>query len=306
MERSSLLTKKKKVEDASLFELCEKSDIDGVKNFLKHGGDIFERSYRKKTALHVACKYNHHEIVKFLIKEGLSVNAKNKTKETPLFYSLASKDILETLLKNGANLNHCNINGETPLHFASRLGYFESIIFLINNGAVYSVSLDGETPLHCAAGGGHLNIVKCFIKIGYYHSTKTYILNTPLDYAVIDSRLDVVDFLVSLGAGISNKKCAFHHFCDLIEGDKNKIFQIFIKYGYMPFYKSFYTDELKEIFMNFFKIPKIYLLFCARERNIDSHFYKEFLPFDLFKEIFKLTRSVCLEHEWNTFLKNAK
>jgi hypothetical protein len=44
-------------------------------------------------------------------------------------------------------------------------------------------------------------------------------------------------------------------------------------------------------------------LLAAREKNPESPFSKEYLPLDIFKEIFRLTRRVCLEFEWEELFK---
>ncbi len=294
-----------KNENTDLFELCRSGDIIGIEKFLKNGGNIFRKTESGATALHISCMYKHHELVKFLITKGFIINSMDRYKETCLFYSLQSEDILETLLKNGANLNHCNNDGDIFLHLASRLGYIDSVKFLINNGADYLENHKGETPLHSAIERGNLNVVEYFINIGCFHSPKTKADSTPLHYASLNNEYDIVKFLVSQGANPNYKSRDFLSSWDYVKIEKKKFFRVFIEYGHMPDIKSFYDDELKELFMKFFKIPEIYLLFCAREKNVDSYFYKDYLPFDLFKEIFKITRSICLKHKWDTFLKKC-
>lgn len=59
-----------------------------VENLLSNGMPPDVRSWNGDTLLHRACKYNNFTAVKFLIKYGADVNAKDNSKHTPLYAAL--------------------------------------------------------------------------------------------------------------------------------------------------------------------------------------------------------------------------
>jgi hypothetical protein len=60
---------------------------------------------------------------------------------------------------------------------------------------------------------------------------------------------------------------------------------------------GFFFFEKEKATEKCYKVPAMPLLFLAREKNPDSFFHKDFMPLDIFKLIYKLTRQVCREHE---------
>ncbi|XP_061192544.1 transient receptor potential cation channel subfamily A member 1-like [Saccostrea echinata] len=148
------------------------------------------------TPLHRAALFNHVAVVKFLIEEGVEVNARDCLDRTPLLLA-ASKGAWKTvqlLLENGANislkdnknrnffhlaikyggklnqfgvesmkhfknlLNEKDDYGCTPLHYASKEGYLVALDDLIELGAIVNPkNKDKQSPLHFAARYGRYN-----------------------------------------------------------------------------------------------------------------------------------------------------
>ena len=81
--------------------------IDNLKELIKWHADIFAQSYSGKTLLHVAAmRYDDDvEMIKFLLSQGLNINAKDAWGNTALFYaySKGNKKIMDFLLRHGAN-----------------------------------------------------------------------------------------------------------------------------------------------------------------------------------------------------------
>ena len=67
-----------------LIEAAEKNDILGVKMWLMAGADINAKDKWGNTALMLASRYGHTDIVKMLIEAGANVNVKDKNGNTAL------------------------------------------------------------------------------------------------------------------------------------------------------------------------------------------------------------------------------
>jgi len=135
------------------------------------------------TALHIACRYGHEQIMHLLIQAKANVNAPNHKGETPIFMAMAQANIEEmsiyipavinndrpamleaaevarerpnkehrmvlALLGAGANLNARTTNNRTPLHHAMREGKTRIARDLILRGADPGIkSAAGLKPL---------------------------------------------------------------------------------------------------------------------------------------------------------------
>lgn len=88
------------------------------------------------TWLHVAATSGNLEIVKFLVRSGLSVNIKGGTFNTGAINRAASE------------------------------GHFEVVKHLINAGAEFDLSEPDRNPLFAAIYGGHIEIVKLLLEKG--------------------------------------------------------------------------------------------------------------------------------------------
>jgi ankyrin repeat protein len=100
------------------------------------GSDIFYKNENKQTSLMIAAKHNNHiDIIKYLLRKGLDVNAKDTLGKTPLFYALENdmenkEEIIIELLKNGADKNIVDRKGNKAVDYTDN----KKITNIINNG----------------------------------------------------------------------------------------------------------------------------------------------------------------------------
>ena len=87
--------------------------------------------------IHIACLYGDLKKVKWLLKSGININAKDFSNKTPLMYA-AEDGAVETvnfLIDNGANLDDVDVKNESALIIALKNYNVYVAKILIENGA---------------------------------------------------------------------------------------------------------------------------------------------------------------------------
>ena len=127
-----------------------------------HLQDVHSQSLMDKaTPLHLASRYGHIKVARFLLECGADLTAQNKDWETPLH--VASRDgqveVAHLLIERGADVSAQDKDGKTPLHLTSTHSYrtipqqlAEVARILLEHGAnVTARDNDGLTPLDLAS-----------------------------------------------------------------------------------------------------------------------------------------------------------
>lgn len=133
-------------------------------------------------SLHEAVRAGNVDIVRELIALGVSVNARDKDRMTPLHCAAIP----------GSQLNLQN-ETMTPLHYAARQGEVTITRLLINAKAL-TTNIDniGMTPLHHAAQRGHVEIVNLLVAAKALTYSQDALGMTPLHYAVKENHIAIV------------------------------------------------------------------------------------------------------------------
>ena len=109
-----------------------------------------------KPALVIAAKNGHNKMVKFLIKNGASINKISYDGLTPLCRGICSgsKELVHTLIDAGADVNQTETyGGNTPLMFALSFCNLELIEKILKAGAhatINALDSDGDNILRHA------------------------------------------------------------------------------------------------------------------------------------------------------------
>jgi hypothetical protein len=122
-----------------------------------------------------AAKNGNLEKVQGLIAQGASIEAKDKSRMTPLIWAAFNghENVCRLLVANKASIEAKDFVGSTPLHFAVEFGHEDVCRLLIENKAsIYGVE-NGYTYLHRAASGGHEGICRLLIENKASVDTKT-------------------------------------------------------------------------------------------------------------------------------------
>ena len=223
-----------------IFEVATAGDLVKVKELIKSEPvNINSKDEGGNTPLHIASRYGHTQIVKFLVNKGADVNSKNTYGYTPLLSACGGMNpdinLLKELIAKGADINAQLDRGLTALHFATMSGNIEIISFLIKNGVnlnifdygcygtalhialnlgknkeVIKILLEGgaklrdfsfgNTELHLAALKGYADLIELFIKHGADVNALNDYGHTPVYYAAKHGYQATVEELVKLGA----------------------------------------------------------------------------------------------------------
>ena len=194
-----------------------------VQLLAKHDADVNKQDGNRITPLHVAAYRQHLELVRVLLDNGASVDAKNIWGSTPLYellyYHNTSDNvvrIVQLLVERGANVNTPNKGLWTPLHLASQRQCLELVRVLFDLGASVNVEADsGWTPLHFALAGPNISkngisvvqdgvgVVRLLLERGANVNAPNKYHVTPLHIASMNQNLELVRMLLNHDANIN-------------------------------------------------------------------------------------------------------
>lgn len=172
------------------------------------------------SALLLAIKYGHFEIMKKLVELGSNCfpnNDKKKLQYLPINYACKYGDFktIEFLLSHNTPsesfINKQDFEGLLPLHVVAREGHYHLIKLLIDHGAEVNI-LDGFnkwTPLFYAALEGHVKTTQELVKFG----AKLDIVDNDgynvLYYCIIEGHINVLNEILKIENNILN--CSTKH-----------------------------------------------------------------------------------------------
>jgi len=143
---------------------------------------------RGMTALHLATRNGHLNIVRLLVVKRADIEARTQDEfgESALILAAVNdnENILQFLIDNKADVGGCDAFRWTALHRAASVGAIKAVKSLLANGADIGKSGNhGWTPLHCASSNGRATIVQLLLDEGANPSAKADDNTTPLSLA---------------------------------------------------------------------------------------------------------------------------
>lgn len=176
--------------------------------------------------LHLACYYNHLDIVRFLLEEHAVVDAVNTRRSTPLCSAIAGNvqmEIFDILVQKGANVNHRVLLGSshgneyfyTPLAYAIDANNYPIVQRLLKEPSIDVHQFVGQFAnrlpyIFIAAKNGQQKIIDALIKAGAHVNQRlgfgglAIAIITPLIVAVDNENFDVAQCLLAAGADIQS------------------------------------------------------------------------------------------------------
>lgn len=146
-------------------------DIERVKELISKGENVNgkDSNYDGITPLFLAVEQGNLEIAQTLLNYGAKVNARDKSKQTPMMMldDDAAPELVEALIGAGATVNVKDNEGDTPLILAARSVKADVLKALIDSGAeVNAANNGGKTALMSAVESGDIEKVRLLILAG--------------------------------------------------------------------------------------------------------------------------------------------
>ncbi|XP_041378923.1 ankyrin repeat domain-containing protein 50-like [Gigantopelta aegis] len=194
-----------------------------------HPAATWDDNEKGRTALMIASKGGHEQVVQTLVSAGVNVNIQDNNGYTALMLAskLGNTNLVEVLLKENADVNIQNEDNYTALMLASLNGYAQVAELLLNENADVNIqTTNGVTALMLAVANGHTQVVELLLtKSGDLNAQNDNGLTalmlaslrdspdaplvlglTPLMVASSCGHVDIVDALIQTGANVNKQE----------------------------------------------------------------------------------------------------
>ncbi|KAK2142032.1 hypothetical protein LSH36_1002g01000 [Paralvinella palmiformis] len=150
----------------SYLNAARRGNLEEVQQCLgRRNSDVNATNITNLSAIHLATKEGHIEVVRELLHQNANVNQTTPKGNTPLHIAAmhGQTDVTKLLLENGAHINAKSKFGFTPLYLAVMEQKEETVSLLLEYGADNTIAPDLEiklTPLKVAEIQEYTAIVK--------------------------------------------------------------------------------------------------------------------------------------------------
>ncbi|KAJ8919026.1 hypothetical protein NQ315_016931 [Exocentrus adspersus] len=173
-------------------------NLKKVKYLVRQGNSININDSSGNTPLHVAVIKNNIEILDFLLsQDSIDLNLQNFCGETPLLLAIKEEkiDAAKKLIHAGANVNIPNNEDVTPLHLS--VTHPDLAHLLIRCGAFLdAIDYSGDTPLHDATAEECLETVCMLLYYNAEANVRGVNNLTPFMKAIISKNVEIQTVLL--------------------------------------------------------------------------------------------------------------
>ncbi|XP_066038368.1 ankyrin repeat and death domain-containing protein 1B [Chamaea fasciata] len=190
----------------------EKGLVDMIKNLIALKLFTSEKDkenvyfpQKGNTALHLAAKNGHSEVVEILLERWEEINYLKQNGETPFFLAVEGghEKCAELLLEAGSDINVSTQNNSSALQVAVQNGYLPLVTFLIDkNINLVPNPEQRNSPLHLAVISNNLPVVKSLLDANHDINSLNHRQETPLHLAADLGNAELVDVLLKSGCNL--------------------------------------------------------------------------------------------------------
>ena len=183
--------------DTALGKACENGHLPVAKVLMENGANPYIGG---TPAMHAAAWANEPTVVKFLLKEGVNVNARDPHNRTALHMAALMNrvDVVKLLLDADCDPDLKGYNGCTALHNAVSHNSVDVVKLLLDTRCDLDLkNNNGQTALHCAAVKDYVGMVKKLLDDYWHRCAEVNQGRTTL--------LNVIEMLLDRGADASAK-----------------------------------------------------------------------------------------------------
>ncbi|KAI1180646.1 hypothetical protein F4777DRAFT_528793 [Nemania sp. FL0916] len=168
-----------------------------------------------ETALHLASRNGHIEVVDLLLSRHAAVNLEGRNGLSPLHLAAryARTDIAASLLDAKANLSQRDNNRNTPFITASLYGQLEALKLLWERGSkdqLNEANIASNGPLHVACYNNRLDTVKWLLSVGAAVDKPGMKKRSSLILACEKGYVEVIEMLLNHGADLHRGYDSLH------------------------------------------------------------------------------------------------
>ncbi|KFO62919.1 Ankyrin repeat and death domain-containing protein 1B, partial [Corvus brachyrhynchos] len=186
---------------------CEKGHVDMINNLiaLKLFTSEKDKVNEGNTALHLAAKNGHSEVVEILLEQWEEINDLNQNEETPFYLAVEGghEKCAELLLEAGSDINVLTQNNTSALQVAIQNGHLSLVTFLIDkNIDLIPKPEQKNSPLHLAVISNNLPVVKSLLDANHDINSLNQRQETPLHLAADLGNVELVEVLLKSGCNL--------------------------------------------------------------------------------------------------------
>lgn len=176
--------------EQQFLDAAANNNITEVKKFIDQGIDINIQTWRGESALYIASKAGHKDMITFLISAGINVNLRYIYGTTALMWAMRTthydKEIIKIFLLAGADVNLLGDYGQWGPLFEAICGSkdVEAVALIIQAGADVNITSEGDSVLMAAVYQKNIDIVKLLLASGARTDSINYDHMTALDIAI--------------------------------------------------------------------------------------------------------------------------
>jgi ankyrin repeat protein len=211
------------------------ADFEIVKYLVNQGASLDARDYEENTVLHFAAETGNLKMLKFLV-DNLEKKQKELAEEAKK--AAEKKAAKEDVTKEEAAgeeekpvVKVINRQGMTPLHIAAEMGHTKIAEYLVDKGADPEIRNRGDnnTPLDLALAADNLKIVKHLVAAGADPNTIDNQGNSLLHIFTKNGDLDMVKKLIKNEAEINSLSNQGETPLDIAQAKNYKSIEKFLK-----------------------------------------------------------------------------